>query len=93
MCILELSKISKYEFHYDYIKNKYGNKSRLFTDIDSLMYEIETKNVYDGFSKNKEMFDFRNYSAGSKYYHDLNTIVVGKMKDQLGALLLKNLLD
>ena len=41
MCILELSKVLLYEFHYDYIKNKYGNNSRLlFTDIDSSMYEI-----------------------------------------------------
>ena len=36
MCILELSKVSMYELHYGYIKNKYGNNSRLlFTDTDS----------------------------------------------------------
>ena len=27
MCILQLRKVPMYEFHYDYIKNKYGNKS------------------------------------------------------------------
>ena len=47
MCILELSKVVMYEFHYDYIKNKYGNNSTLlFTDTDNLMYEIKTENVY-----------------------------------------------
>ena len=29
MCILELSKVLMYELHFDYIKNKYGNNSRL----------------------------------------------------------------
>ena len=60
---------SMYELHFDYIKNKYGNKSRLlFIDNDSLMYEIEIENVYNDFSKNKEMLDFSNYSSGSRYY-------------------------
>ena len=41
MCILYLNKVLMDEFHYDYIKKKYGNNSRLlFTDTDSLMYEI-----------------------------------------------------
>ena len=35
MCVLELSKVLMYKFHYDYIKNKYGNNSRvIFTDKD-----------------------------------------------------------
>ena len=35
MCILELSTVIMYEFHYDYIKSKYGNKSKLlFGDTD-----------------------------------------------------------
>ena len=56
MCILELSKVLMYEFHYDYIKNKYDNKSKLlFTDTDSLMYEIKTEDVYEDFGSNKEM--------------------------------------
>ena len=62
MCTLELNKVLMFEFHYDYIKNKYGNNSRLlFTDTDCLMYEIKTEDVYKDFSNDKEMLDFSNY--------------------------------
>ena len=62
MCILKLSKIVMYKFHYDYIKKKYDNKSKLlFTDNGSLMYEIKTKVVYEDFSSDKEMFNFSKY--------------------------------
>ena len=58
-----------YEFHYEYIKNKYGNNSRLlFTDTDSLVYEIKTEDAYEDFNNDKKIFDFSNYSSKSKYY-------------------------
>ena len=88
--ILELSKVFMYKFHYDYIKNKYDNKSKLlFTNTDSLMYEIETEDVYEDLGSNKEMFDFSNYSTKSKYYDDSNKLVIGKMKDETGFVRLK----
>ena len=46
MCILELSKVLMYRFHYDYIKNKCDSKSKLlFTVTDSLMCEIKAEDV------------------------------------------------
>ena len=71
--ILELSKVLMYQFHYDYIKNKYGtNSGLLFIYTDSLMYEIKTEAVYEDFSNNKEMFDLSNYSTKSKHYDNSN---------------------
>ena len=75
-----------YKFHYDYIKNKYGNNSRLlFTDTGSLMYEMKTEDVYEG----KEMFDFSNYSHKSKHYNDSNKLLVDKLKDQKRGVTIK----
>ena len=47
MCILDLSKVLMYKFHYDYIKKKNITTKLLFTDTDSLMYGIKTENVYE----------------------------------------------
>ena len=59
-----MSKVLIYKFHYDYLKNKYDNNSRLlFNDTDSLIYEIKTEDVYEDFNKDKEIFEFSNYSA------------------------------
>ena len=83
MCILELSKVLMYQFHYDHIKNKCGNGSRLlFADTDIADTKIKTEKVYGDFSNDKEMFDFSNHSTKSKNYDNSNKLVVGKMKDE-----------
>ena len=92
MCILDLSKVLLDQFHYDYIKNKQSNISRLlFTDTDSLMYEIKTEDIYERFSKDKEMFDFSNYSTDSKYSDDSKKLVISKIKDETGGVTIKEL--
>ena len=83
MSILDTSKCLMYDFHYNHIKAKYGSKARLlFTDTDSLCYEVETKDVYEDFWSNKHLFDFSGYDKGSKYWDDTNKKVVGKFKDE-----------
>ena len=87
ICILELSKVLPYQFHCDYTKKKYDNKSKpLLTDIDSLMYEIKTEDVYEDFSSDKKIFDFSNYSTKSKYYNNSNKLVTLNMKDETGGV-------
>ena len=94
MCILDLGEVLMYEFRYDYIKIKYGNKSiLLFTDTDIVMCETKTEEVYKDFSNDKEMLDFSKYFAELKYYDDSEKIVVGQMKMKQVMKLLKNLLD
>ena len=62
MYILELKEVLMHKFHYDYIKSKYDNKSKLlFTGTDNLMNEIKTEDVYEDFSSDKEMLHFSNY--------------------------------
>ena len=81
-----------YEFHYNYIKNKYDNKLKLlFTDTDSLIYEIKTENVYEDFSSDKKMFGFSNYSK--YYYNNLNKLVFGKMKDETGGVAIEEFFE
>ena len=94
MFILAFSKVLMYEFHYNYIKNKYGNNlSLLFTDTYSLTYEINTEDVYEDFINDKDMFDLINYSAMLKHYDDSNKLVVSKRNMKQIVSLLKNLLD
>ena len=90
ICISELSKVLMYNFHCDYIENKFGNNSRLlFRDIDSLKYEIKTEDVYEDCSSYEEMFNFSNYSTKSKYYHNSDKLVIGKIKDETDGVVIE----
>ena len=86
MCILDLSKIIMFDFHYNYIKPKYGNKAKLlFTDTDSFLYEIQTEDFYKDISGDvKNRFDTSNYPEGhpSGIPTGINNKVLGMFKDE-----------
>ena len=69
-----------YEFHYSFVK-KHFDAELLFTDTDSLTYEIKSEDVYEEFFKHKHLFDFSNYPKDSKFFDQANKKVIGKMKD------------
>ena len=75
-----------YDFHYNFIKKNF-DAELLFTDTDSLTYEIKSKNVYKEFFKWKDLFDFSNYSKDSKFFNETNKKVIGKMKDEFGGVI------
>ena len=89
MSILDLSKSLIYDFHYKYIKTKYGDKATLlFTDTDSLAYEIKTKYFYKDINPDIEKrFDTSDYptnhSSGIKT--GLNCKVLEMFKDEAGG--------
>ena len=60
----------------------------LFTDTESLTYEIKSKNVYEEFYKWKDLFDFSNYSKYSKNFNETNKKIIGKMKDEFGRVII-----
>ena len=87
MCILDLSKTLMYDFHYNYIKRKYNNKAKLlFTDTDSLTYEIEADDIYQDFFNDKDKFDNSDYPESSPYFDKTNKKVIGKFKDEASGV-------
>ena len=59
----------------------------LFTDRDSLNYEMKSKSVYEEFFKWNELFDISNYSKDLKFFDETNKKVTGKMKDEFGGVI------
>ena len=58
----------------------------LFTDTDSLVYEINSDSVYEQCFKDKDLFDFSGYQKNSNYYDISNNKVRGKMKDEFNGV-------
>ena len=62
MSILDIVKILMYEFWYDYIKPKYGDRAKLcYMDNDSFVIYIETEDFYKDIARDiKRLFDTSN---------------------------------
>ena len=86
MCILDLSKTLMYDFHYNCIKKKYDDKAKLlFTDTDSLAYEIKTEDFYGDIAPDiRSRFDTSDYPKDhpSGIETGINKKVIGKFKDE-----------
>ena len=74
-----------YKSHYDYVCNKYDAKV-LFTDTDSLAYEIKNEDMYEECFNDRELFDFSGYQISSKHYDSTNKKLLGKMKDEFNGI-------
>ena len=85
MCILDISKIVMYDFHYNYIMEKFPGTKLLFTDTDSFCYWIPTeKNIYEEI-RGSDWFDFSNYPKDHPNYDNSNNKIPGKFKDEMGG--------
>ena len=89
MCILDLSKLVMYNFHYNYISPKYPEAKLLLTDTDSLTYQIRTEDIYSDFLQDREYFDNSEYPTDSKFYFSENKKVIEKFKDETAGVPIK----
>ena len=87
--ILDLSKTLMFDFHYNYIKKKYKHKAELlFTDTDSLMYQIYTDDFYKDISPDiLSKFDTSDYDPNhpSGIPTGVNKKVIGMFKDEVAG--------
>ena len=87
--IMDLSKTLMFDFHYDYIRDKYNNAAELlFTDTDSLLYLIHTDDFYKDISRDiKTKFDTSDYpeSHPSGILTGVNKKVIGMFKDEVAG--------
>jgi hypothetical protein len=87
--ILDLSKLCMMDFHYNVIqKNFQGKYHLIYSDTDSLVYYFEHEDIYDWIKKNPQHFDLSD-SARADMRDNTNKKVLGKFKDEMSSLLLK----
>ena len=85
--ILDESKIIMYEHHYNFFKPHYGDNCKLlFTDTDSLCYEIKTDDFYADIKPYlEERFDTSNIPEEHVLPSGINKKVLGMLKDETQA--------
>ena len=86
MTILDTSKLLMYDFYYNHLKARYGEKCELiYTDTDSLILDIQTEDVYKDMKEQLWLYDTSNYPKDHPLYDSKNKKVLDKMKDECGG--------
>ena len=90
MTILENSKILMYDFFYNHLKARYGHKCGLvYTDTDTLILDIQTEDAYKDMHEHSWLYDTSNYPKDNLLYSIENKKALGKMKDECGGQVIK----
>ena len=81
--ILELSKYIMYNFHYNTMKEHFkDNINLLYTDTDSLIYEIFTDDIYDFMNEKRDLFDTSKFNKNHKLYNKNTASQLGLFKPE-----------
>uniref|UniRef100_A0ABD2WMC5 DNA-directed DNA polymerase n=1 Tax=Trichogramma kaykai TaxID=54128 RepID=A0ABD2WMC5_9HYME len=86
LSVLDISKTLVYRFHYDYMRDRFGSNCKvLYTDTDSLVYEIRKQDVYEVMKSDIHEFDTYDYPADNPFQMPRpqeNSKKLGLMKDE-----------
>ena len=91
--ILDLSKRHMYWFHYMYMKPNFRTLV-LYSDTDSLIYEIESEDIYADLKENEQVhpeFDFSNYKEDNQLYSKHQKLETLKFKDEVGGKIIHSI--
>ena len=81
--VLDLSTLLMYSFHYDTMPKNYENTDLCLTDTDTLLYEIETDNIFAETRKETHKYDFSDYPVNQSNYSVKYKKTIGKFKEEL----------
>jgi hypothetical protein len=91
--VLDISKHTMYDFHYQKMKEFYGEALQLvYMDTDSFIYEIKTNNLFADMRKNLEWFDTSNYEKSNPAWSNKNHKVPGKFKDETAGRVIRRVI-
>lgn len=85
VCVLEISKLCMYDFHYNFMLQKFNYKDckLLYTDTDSFIYNVKCEDMYTFIRDNPDKFDTSDYVVNNEYGIQLNNKKIpGLMKDE-----------
>lgn len=90
MSILDISKEHMYSFHYSFMKEKFGNKCKvMYTDTDSLVYNIETIDPYEIIRNNLDRFDTSDYKEDNIFQMPrVHGKFIGLFKDECNGCIM-----